>query len=309
MNTSKTIIFFGSGPVAAKSLEFLIAHFSIEAVITKPVPAHHKGTAPVEVIASQHNLPTLFAGNKKELDDIIAAHAFVSELGVIIDYGVIVSQSVIDAFPLGIINSHFSLLPEWRGADPITFSILSGQPKTGVSLMLIDLSLDTGKLLTRKSIDIAKDETTPTLTDRLIDLSNQLLDEYVPRYQNGDVMPKNQPHPDRATYSRKLTKQDGVIDWNKSADVIEREIRAFTGWPQSRTTLGSVDVIITRAHAVPSDAEAIGDIEVIDDMGLLMVGTGEGTLCIDAVKPVGKKEMPVQAFLRGYSAQLRYNAA
>lgn len=303
-STSKTIVFFGSGPVAAASLAFLAKAFSIELVVTKSVPTHHKEPAPVETLAKKLGLPVQFASSKTELDDLLAHHTIKSQLGVIIDYGVLVSDVSIARFPLGIINSHFSLLPQWRGADPITFSILSGQKKTGVSLMLIEPSLDTGKLLVQRSLTLADDITTPLLTEQLIDLSNTLLAEYIPRYFSGDVQPHKQPHPDRATYSRKLTKQDGVIDWHKPAEVIEREIRAFIGWPQSRTTLGNVDVIITRAHAVPVSFGAPGEIEISNDPDLLMVDTAEGYLCIDSLKPIGKKEMPVSAFLRGYKDKL-----
>lgn len=301
---SKTIVFFGSGPVAAESLKFIAAHFEIEAVVTKAVPAHHKAEAPVEVLAKSLGLPILLANNKKELDDIVLNTTFKSKLGIIIDYGVIVSTAVIESFPLGIINSHFSLLPEWRGADPITFSVLSGQEKTGVSLMVIDTGLDTGKLLTRKSIIIDPQDTTPTLTEKLIELSNKLLLEYVPEYQSGNLLPKNQPHPDRATYSHKLQKSDGIIDWRKPATTIEREIRAYTGWPQSRTTLGTIEVIITKAHAIPANYDEPGTIDVVDDLSSIMVDTSDGRLCIDNLKPIGKKEMPVQAFLRGYRSQL-----
>jgi methionyl-tRNA formyltransferase len=303
-NISKTIVFFGSGPVAAESLKFIAAHFAIEAVVTKSVPVHHKEKAPVETLAASLGLPIVYANTKKELDIIVGEQSFNSQLGIIIDYGVIVSTAVIESFPLGIINSHFSLLPEWRGADPITFSVLSGQEKTGVSLMVIDTGLDTGKLLTRKSLVITPTDTTPTLTEKLIHLSNQLLLEYIPQYQSGDIKPKNQPHPDRATYSRKLQKSDGIIDWSKPAVTIEREIRAYAGWPQSKTILGKIEVIITTSHTVPGGSSQPGRIEVIDNPGILMVDTTEGYLCIDSLKPIGKKEMPVQAFLRGYRSQL-----
>jgi len=243
-----SIVFFGSGPVAAASLGFLSKNFNVEMVITKAVPTHHKEIAPVEQLANKLRLPIIFANTKQELDDIIDNHKFQSRLGILVDYGVIVSSKAIDCFEKGIVNSHFSLLPEWRGADPITFSILSGQPKTGVSLMLIEPSLDTGKLLTRKSINIKSDDTSISLTGRLVGLSNQLLCEYIPRYMSGDIKPKNQPHPDRATYSRKLTKADGLIDWGKSAEQIEREIRAYYEWPRSHTTVNDKLIIVTKAH-------------------------------------------------------------
>ena len=288
---SKTIVFFGSGPVAAKSLEYLTRHFQVEFVITKAVPAHHKGIAPVEKLASRLALPILFASSKRELDMIITEHHFTSTLGIIIDYGVIVSQKVIDTFESGIINSHFSLLPQWRGADPITFSILSGQPKTGVSLMVIDVGLDTGKLITQKSLTIDPTDTTPTLTNKLIDLSNSLLSDYLPGYLSGKVKPRNQPHPDRATFSRKLTKADSALDFTKPANILEREIRAFSGWPKSRMTFGDNQLIIIKAHVEPTKKTP------------LHIACGDGAfLSIDElIAPSGKK-MTAAAFLRGYAA-------
>jgi len=290
-NTSKTLVFFGSGPVAAKSLEFLAVHFEIEAVVSKAVPPHHKGTAPVEELVAKLGLPILFASDKNELNELIWSHHFKSTIGVVIDYGVIMSQAVIDSFEHGIINSHFSLLPQWRGADPITFSILSGQPKTGVSLMVIDEGLDTGKLIGQKSLHISPDETTPTLTDKLIALSNQMLADYLPRYRSGEIIPKQQPHPTRATYSRKLTKADGIIDPAKPAEQLEREVRAYQGWPKSRTEIAGNPVIITKAHV---SAQSKTPLDIV---------CGDGVyLSIDELIAPSGRTMNAAAFLNGYAA-------
>lgn len=286
---SESIVFFGSGPVAAKSLESLAQNFQIESVITKAVPTYHKGNAPVEILATSLNLPIIFASNKAELDDLFDNKTFNSSLGVVVDYGVIMSKKVIDSFHLGIINSHFSLLPQWRGADPITFSLLSGQPKTGVSLMLIEPTLDTGKLLTQKQLILSPDDTNQSLTTKLISLSNQLLNEYIPRYINGEIKPKNQPHPDRATYSRKLSKNDGIIDISKPADQIEQEIRAFLGWPGSRITVNDNKIIITKSHTSNSQTTPLD------------IKCGDGKyLCIDElIAPSGRK-MSARDYLNGY---------
>ena len=296
----ESVVFFGSGPVAAESLRLLAENFNIEVVVTKPKPTHHRGNFPVLDLVKQLNLHVKTVINKNELDELMSSKPFDSKLGVIIDFGIIVSRKVIDYFPLGIVNSHFSLLPEWRGADPITFSILSGQPKTGVSLMLIDEGLDTGKLLTYKTLPIEPMDTTQSLTDRLIKLSDKLLQDYLPKYVIGSIKPKNQPHPDRATYSRKLTKEDGIIDWNKSAQQIEREIRAYIEWPKSRTKIADKEIIITKAHALPTNIpnNPIGKFEAVGNA--LMVECGKGTLCIDRLKPAGKSEMTAMAFLAGY---------
>ncbi|HEX5744023.1 MAG TPA: formyltransferase family protein, partial [Candidatus Saccharimonadales bacterium] len=134
---SKTIVFFGSGPVAAASLRLLARDFTVEAVVTKPRPPHHKYPFPVLALAEELGLKTFTANSTKEVSKLFADRPFRSELGVIIDHGIILAPDVINYFPFGIVNSHFSLLPLWKGPDPISSVILNGDKETGVSLMLI----------------------------------------------------------------------------------------------------------------------------------------------------------------------------
>ena len=128
MNEKPSFVFFGSGPVAKRNLEQLLDSFQLEAIITKPATLR-------DMAAIAGNAPVFAVQNKSELDELITTKKFTSQLGVLIDFGIIVSQKVIDSFPRGIVNSHFSLLPELRGADPISFAILEGLRETGVSLM------------------------------------------------------------------------------------------------------------------------------------------------------------------------------
>lgn len=298
---SEPIVFFGSGPVAAKSLQLLTQHCTIEAVITKPRPAHHKGEVPVISVAEQLQLPILTAANKQSLDELFASKPVKSRLAILIDFGIIVSQQVIDYFPLGIINSHFSLLPEWRGADPITFSILSGQKTTGVSLMLLTAGMDEGPLLSQAVYELSPTVNATALTTDLINLSDQQLQVMLPLYTNHQAVPVEQMtasiSSSKPTYSRKLTKADGIIDWTKPAAVIEREIRAFIEWPKSRTRFKDIEAIITAAHVFNQTGKA-GTTAVIDKKPI--VYCGEKALVIDAIKPAGKKEMTGEAFLAGY---------
>lgn len=297
---SETIVFFGSGPVAAESLELLAEVFTVEAVITKPQPARHKKAFPVLETAEKLGLKALTPANKQELSGLFAKKPVKSRFGVVVDYGIIVGRDVIDYFPLGIVNSHFSLLPRWRGADPISFAILEGDRETGVSLMLIVEKLDEGPLLAQEALKIAPDATTPGLTKQLIKLSHELLAKNLPLYTGGRLKPYPQPD-QKPTYSRKLTKEDGRIDWSKPAHRIEREIRAFKEWPKSRAKLGKTEVIITKAHAVPVNDPGLkpGDVTTMKE-GVIMIECGKGYLCIDKLKPVGKKEMGAEAFLAGY---------
>ncbi len=292
-----SVVFFGTGPVAAKSLELLLAHQEIEAVITKPKPQFHRGSFPVTEIAESNGLRIIEVSNKAELSETLKSSNLTSILGVLIDFGIIVSKDVIDYFPLGIINSHFSRLPEWRGADPITFSILSGQPTTAVSLMLLDEGMDTGKLLTQKGIEIKSNDTTPSLTSKLINLSDSLLQEFIPKYVAGKISPRKQTHADRATYSRKLTKLDGKIDWNKPAEVIEREIRAFAGWPKSYSIIADKNVVIISSK-LSSMSGNPGS--VVLNNNELHICCGSDSLQILSLKPSGKNEMTAEAFLAGH---------
>ena len=302
------IVFFGTGPVAAASLELLAQNFTIEAVVTKPRAPHHRGEVPVLDVASKLELPVVEVSGKQDVSTTVVPGRFKSRVAVLIDFGIIVEQSVIDTFPLGIVNSHFSLLPQWRGADPITFSILSGQNKTGVSLMLLVARMDEGPLLAIGETDLQPDITTPELTETLIALSAALLKDVLPKYADGKLKGTSQekvaatvgysPEP---SYSRKLTKEDGILDWNKPAAQLEREIRAFIEWPKSRTILGEHAVIITRAHAEPGEGTP-GSLWLHGKH--LGVYCGKGVLMIDRLKPAGKSEMSVEAFLAGYGKDL-----
>lgn len=297
-----SLVFFGSGPVAAQSLQLLAQVFEVEAVITKPKPSHHRGGFPVIELADSLGLKMFTPANKKELTELFTDRPVASKIGVVIDYGLIITQEVIDYFPLGIVNSHFSLLPEWRGADPITFSILSGQKQTGVSLMLITAGLDEGPLLAQSPYNIPDGATTPSLTEALIELSHVSLVKILPIYMNGDISAAPQELVTIAanttpTYSRKLTKEDGLIDWAKPAEQIEREIRAFIEWPKSNTILAGKEVIITSAKVI-DESGTPGQPEVHGKE--LIVYCGKQALSLGTLKPNGKKEMTAAAFLAGY---------
>jgi methionyl-tRNA formyltransferase len=305
---NEPIVFFGSGPVAARSLELLANDFQIEAVVTKPRPNHHKGSVPVLEAAENLGLVCIEVSSKKEVSERVAEANFNSRVSVLIDFGIIVAQDAIDSFPLGIVNSHFSLLPQWRGADPITFSVLSGQLKTGVSLMLLVEAMDEGPLITVGEYDMPLDITAPKLTEDLIELSYSLLRDSLPKYVEGKV--KSAPQEKVAgivgysaepTYSRKLTKEDSVLDWQKPAVQLEREVRAYAEWPKSRAVLGGHAVIVTKAHMI----EGTGNPGTLWKGGKnLGFYTTSGIFAIDSLKPAGKAEMTAHAFVNGYGKNL-----
>ncbi|MFZ2544833.1 MAG: methionyl-tRNA formyltransferase [Candidatus Saccharimonadales bacterium] len=225
-----------------------------------------------------------------------------AKIAVLAAYGRIIPQSVLDEFPVGVINIHPSLLPQYRGTAPIEQAILDGVQKTGVSIMRLTAGMDEGPIYKQKTLHLNNTETKQELTNKLQLLGAEMLKEILPQIADGTLKPRSQPHPDRATYTRKIDKTDGIIDWTKPAQQIEREIRAFDGWPQSRTKLSDVDIIITKASVVEIPTIQPGKILVEKDD--LIIGTSKNCLKIQSLKPIGKKEMPVKAFLAGYRSKL-----
>lgn len=294
------IVFFGSGPVAAKSLQLLSEYCDVEAVITKPQPPHHKEKFPVLELAEKMGTQIFTPYGKKELSELFAKNPVASKIGIVIDYGFIINQDVIDYFPLGIINSHFSVLPDLRGADPISFAILSGQKMTGVSLMRITAGMDEGPLLGYGEWPLDGTETTPELTHRLITLSDTLLKKELPRYiADPSMRLADQSITGRkVSYSRKLTKEDGVLDFSKSAEQLEREVRAFIEWPRSRIVLGDTQFIVTKSHVEHKNDTKTGTIWL--EYHKFGVFCSKDSLVIDRIIPPGKKEMTAEAFLAGY---------
>lgn len=308
---STTVVFFGSGPVAASSLEFLAKKFTIEAVVTKPRPPHHKGDVPVIDVAKRFDLPLVTVRTKDELHTAVKKAHFRSNVGILVDFAIIVLPETIALFDKGIINSHFSLLPKLRGPDPITYAILEGHKYSGTSIMLLAPGVDEGPLLAQSPFELPASITTPELTDALVVISNETLVKVVPDYLSGKVHPAPQEKvtiadSTKTTYSHRISKSDGVIDWTgKSAQQIEREIRAFCDWPGSRTTLFGKDVIITKARAVSADGKP-GEVTIIKEPKkhfepVLAVFAKNGYISIERLKPAGRKEMSVKDFISGYA--------
>ncbi len=298
-NDKPSLIFFGSGPVAAASLELLIDSFQFEAVVTKATTEH-------ELKAVAKGIPVYCVSDKNDLDALFTTVNFTSSVAILIDFGILVSKKIIDFFEHGIINCHFSLLPELRGADPISFAILEGKKHTGVSLMLLVEAMDEGPLLSQVRLSLDGRETTPSLTQKLIALSAAELKKIMPLWLSREIKTTSQDAVSESSvitpsYTRKLTKSDGLIDWSKPAIQIEREIRAYADWPKSTVKLAGIDCIIT--HATPVDET--GKVNTLFIQGKeLGVHCGKQALIINSLKPAGKKEMSSTAFLAGYRTRL-----
>ena len=299
IKTSKTILFFGTEEFSATVLESLVvAGFAVAAVITKPDAPRGRGQQllppHVKQIAEAYGIRVLQPERLADITDIIAEYDHPT--GVLASYGKIIPESILALFEPGIINVHPSLLPKYRGATPIESTILNGDDEAGVSIMKLVAAMDAGPVYTQQNLPLRGDETAEQLYSSLAHLGSELLIQHLPFIINGELQPVQQDNA-RATYTAKIEKKDGIIDWHTPAIQIERRIRAYHEWPQSRTTLGSTEVIITKAHVVDDTVEP-GKLQASSTS--LLVGTSRGSLAIDSLKPLGKKEMPVGAFLQGY---------
>lgn len=274
--------------------------YDVVAVVSHFSESQSRNNRVLEVgeIAKQHNIPLLMPAKPSEILDEL--RSLQADVAVLASYGRIVSQEIIDVFPKGIINIHPSLLPQYRGPTPIESAILDGAKKTGVSIMKLSAGMDEGPVYTQQSFDLLGNETKFNLYHRVVELTNSLFFDIFPKIIEGTIDPQPQSQ-ENVSYSKLIQKKDGNINWNSTAIDIERQIRAYQGWPQSRTTIGGIDVIITKAHVVSGSAEP-GTFSLVDNT--LVVGTAQDQIAIDTLKPSGKKEMPIEAFLAGYKSRL-----
>ena len=300
--TKLPVVFFGTEDFSALFLEALIEHgYDIKAVVTKPdrPKGRHQQLLPpqAKLIAQTHNIPIFQPQSPSEL--AAPLNQLGSPTGVLVSYGKIIPKEIIDIFTPGIINVHPSLLPAYRGPSPIEASIVNGDSKTGVSIMQLTEKMDAGPVYSQAELQLNGNETQSSLYEALAELGIKELLNTLPSIINSRLTPNPQDEI-KATYTKLLTKNDGVLDWQKPALQLEREIRGYNVWPRSRTRLFGHDVIITKAHTVSGNHGKPGEIDT-DNKSFIMIDTSDARLSIDMLQPAGKKEMPVQAFLRGYS--------
>lgn len=302
------LIFFGNERLAtgvattAPTLQSLIEDgYDIAAVVSNYQPAQSRKARPleVEVVAAEHNIPLLLPARPVDILDQLAAYQ--AQAAVLVAYGRIVPQSVIDIFPRGIINIHPSLLPLHRGPVPIEQVILDGATETGVSIMQLTAKMDAGPTYTQARSPLSGHETKQELADRLLNLGKDLLLEQLPLILAGTATLAPQDDT-AATYDKLISKSDGLIGWSKPATQIEREVRAYAGWPGSRTTIDGAEVTITAASLLSEAAQttAAFGTPFRASSGELAVTTGQGCLVIDRLKPAGKRDMTGREFLSGH---------
>lgn len=300
---SKRLVFFGNERIAtgvdtdAPHLRMLIEEgYQITAVVAKHEPARSRKARMLEVqaVADMHHIPVLTPNKLADIkSELLGMDA---EAGILIAYGKIIPESIIGLFPKGIINIHPSLLPLHRGPTPVESVILHNDVKTGVSIMALAKEMDAGPIYAQSELELMGNETKQELADILSDIGVSMLREVLPGILDGSVVALPQDH-SCATYGRLVTKEDGRLDWDKSAAELEREIRAYAGWPGSTTELAGKHVVIT--DSVVSNIEGEAGCVVANNKEL-HICCNRGSLQILRLKPAGKQEMTAQAFLAGH---------
>jgi methionyl-tRNA formyltransferase len=283
--------------------------YEIVKVITRPDKPSGRGKeilySPVKQLALSQSIPVWQPGSLKRQENIDALASFQADLYIVAAFGQILPQAVLDLPRHGTLNIHASLLPKYRGVSPISESILHGDTETGITIMLIDAGVDTGPILLQRTIPIAEDDTTGSLTARLAVLGASALVEALPLWIQGKITP--QPQDDRfASHTRMLRKEDGKIDWSLPAVALAREVRAFTPWPGAYAYWGNRLLKIISAHAVQSTRITqvrFGTVGLYkeNERQKLTVTTGDGLLAIEKLQLEGKKVMNADEFLRGYA--------
>ena len=297
---SSPIIFFGTDAFSVPSLIRLLAeNWNVVGVVTKPDSPTGRGrvlTEPaVKRLATARHIPVLQPTKLSEIEPEI--RKLGATIGVVVAYGKIIPPSILGLFPMGLLNVHGSILPRYRGASPIEAALLAGDNETGVTLMRLEAGLDTGPTYDISKIQLDGTETREELYDRLAELGADLLAIQLPAIIREQVVPIPQNNAEATTVGR-IAKSDGDIDWAKPALVLEREIRAYQGWPGSRTQIAGIDVTVTAAHS-GTDSGPSGT-PYKTEAGELAIYAATGSLVIDMLKPAGKREMTAHDFLTGH---------
>jgi methionyl-tRNA formyltransferase len=296
---SKTLVFFGNERLVsglastdAPILRALIADgYTIAAVVSHHSDSQSRNNRELEVavVAREHNIPVLLPDDPADISEQL--RTINADTAVLVAYGRIIPQNIIDIFPNGIINIHPSLLPVYRGSTPVESAIENGDTESGVSIMKLTSTMDAGPIYAQSKIVLNGTETKFDLYSKLIPTSVALLLSTLPSIIDGSLQPQPQ-NESKVTYSKLLSKSDSLLDTaNYSAQQCERLVRAHLGFPKTKTTALGHDIIITKAHVV-SEAKTALDLKCSDDM----------YLSIDKLVAPSGRTMNATAFLNGYTA-------
>lgn len=305
------IVFMGTPDIACPTLQALAASPDCQVVGVVAQPDKPRGRdlklqpPPVKELALRLGLPVLQPERARHEAFLAELRELRPDLIAVLAYGQILPQALLDLPRLGCLNVHTSLLPRWRGAAPIQWAILEGDSETGVTIMRMDAGLDTGGIVATRATPLAPDDTAQTVHDRLATLGAELLVQTLPRYASGELPARPQPAAG-VTYARKLTKDDGRLDWSQPAAVLHRRLRAFTPWPGTFTFLPAQPkpllLKVWQAEPAPGSG-APGTLLTADKSGLV-VACREGALRLLEVQKEGGRRLPIGDFLAGHPLPL-----
>lgn len=288
------IVYFGTPDFAVAPLAALIeAGHDVCAVVTREDKPKGRGyelqPTPVKEEALKHNIKVLHPAKMKDEGFLDELRNFGADVFVVVAYGRILPKVLLDIPPKGCINVHASLLPSYRGAAPIQWAVIDGLKETGVTTMLMDEGLDTGDILKQYKCEVASDETGGSLFDKLASMGGEAIVDTINGMLDGSITPKKQGDTD-TQYARMLTKEDGNIDFNRSAIEIERLVRGLNPWPSAYTKLNDKTLKIWKASVKDS----------VEENNPLCFKTSDGYLYAEEVQLEGKKRMDAKTFLLGY---------
>ena len=301
------IIFAGTPDFAAQHLQALIdSPHNVIAVYTQPDKPAGRGkklqASPVKQLAEQHQIPVYQPKSLRKPETQAELTALHADVMVVVAYGLILPQAVLDAPTYGCLNVHGSLLPRWRGAAPIQRAIWAGDKQTGVTIMQMDAGLDTGDMLHKVFCDIDLQDTSADLYHKLAEIAPNALIEVLNHLTDGTFIAEPQDDT-QSNYAEKLSKEEAKLDWQLSAAQLERNIRAFNPWPMAYLQLtdeqGNPQTLkVYQATVLPSVSQTPGTIISADKNGI-QIATADGVLNLLQLQPAGKKPMSTQDLLNG----------
>ena len=300
------VIFIGTPDFSVGALKALAENgYEIAGVVTQPDKPRGRGKAsamtPVKEAALELGLTVYQPARVREQSFMDTVRALNPDVIVVSAFGQIIPKALLELPRYGCVNIHASLLPKYRGAAPIQWAVMDGEPVSGVTIMQMDEGLDTGDMLAKTEVPLEPDETGGSLFDKLSRAGAELLIRTLPALEQGTLTPEKQPLESPTAYARMIRKEDGRIDWNLEAEAIERRIRGLNPWPSAYTKLQGKTLKLWRAR-VEENQEKEGEpgqiirVEKED----FYVKTGEGILKIEELQLEGKKRMDTGAFLRGF---------
>jgi methionyl-tRNA formyltransferase len=297
------IVFMGTPEVAAVSLEHLLkGPDPVVGVVTQPDRPAGRGQksvpSPVRRVAELHHIPVATPAKIRDPGFLATLKGWTSELIVVVAYGRILPASVLELPPQGCLNVHYSLLPKYRGAAPVAWTILNGEEKSGVTTMRLVEKMDAGPIFLQEEVTLAVDETTASLEAKLSPVGARLLLETIEKLKAGSLTPKAQSD-EEASYAPMLKKEDGRIDWTQTAESIERRVRAFHPWPSAYSHLRGNLLKIHRAAVISSQEKDVPGEVIRADAGGLWIGTGRGILALEELQLENRKKLSAAEFLRG----------